>query len=217
MTAAPRAVPSTPLVAAIRARAVALLAVLTVLLLAAGTGPARAHDGLVATSPGADAAVAAPREVELEFTGTPLPLGTQVVVTGPDSASVSAGDAEIRGTSVVQALADELAAGSYTVQWRSTSSDGHALSGTFGFTVAPGPAADAGTGSAAAAPSDAAAAGDDAVAGADPAGVGSDPAQPQAAADRAAGDGLAVGWLGAGALLVGAVALLVRGRLRRRA
>ena len=118
----------------------ALLGVAATALLV-GTGPAvaQAHDGLVSTSPAPEGAVAAaPSTVELRFTGEPLPLGTQVLVTGPDGAPVSEGPAEIRGTAVVQQLVDALPAGAYRVEWRSTSSDGHPLSGTYGFTVAEG-------------------------------------------------------------------------------
>ncbi|MGY1840674.1 MULTISPECIES: copper resistance CopC family protein [unclassified Modestobacter] len=117
-----------------------LLGLLTALVLAVGTAPAQAHDGLVRSTPAAGAALsAAPAAVQLDFSGAPLPLGTQVLVTGPDG-TVSAGAPEIQGASVVQALAADVPAGSYTVQWRSTSSDGHNVEGTYGFTVTPGAA-----------------------------------------------------------------------------
>lgn len=116
----------------------------TVLLMAVGAGAlvlgtpsaALAHDGLVGTVPAGGATVEGlPPAVELDFTGEPLPLGTLVAVTGPDGGIVSSGDAEIRGTTVVQALAGDPVPGTYRVEWRSTSSDGHALSGSFDFTV----------------------------------------------------------------------------------
>lgn len=195
--------------AARRGRTAGLLAALVVLVLAAGVGPARAHDGLVRTTPGPDSAVStAPTAVELEFTGEPLPLGTQVVVTGPDGGSVSDGDAEIRGTSVVQALTDAVPAGDYTVQWRSTSSDGHSLTGSFAFTVATDPAP--------ATPAPGAGAGDT---DASAAGTGADVAQAGtpalAAAGRPTANGPAVGWLlAAAAVLAVGIALLVRSRRR---
>lgn len=110
----------------------------TAALLLALPRPAHAHDGLVDTTPAGSTTVAAPPSVELEFTGEPLPLGTLVTVTGPDGAAAADGPAEVVGTTVVQPLAGDLPAGGYRVDWRSTSSDGHALSGTFGFTVAEG-------------------------------------------------------------------------------
>ena len=101
----------------------------------------------MATSPAAGATVAeAPDALELDFTGEPLPLGTLVAVTGPDGARCPSGEAEIRGTTVVQPIDDAAAAGTYRVEWRSTSSDGHPLSGTFDFTVTEGDAAPAATG-----------------------------------------------------------------------
>ena len=108
----------------------------TALFVGAGPSVALAHDGLVSTSPTSHGAVStAPSAVELRFTGEPLPLGTRVLVTGPDGASVSEGPAEIRDTVVVQPLVDTLPVGAYRVEWRSTSSDGHPLSGTYDFTV----------------------------------------------------------------------------------
>ncbi|SEM13233.1 hypothetical protein SAMN04515665_13319 [Blastococcus sp. DSM 46786] len=105
-----------------------------------GAAPAAfAHDGLVGTTPAAGTSVPTPpATVELAFSGEPLPLGTLVLVTDANGAVLSEGDAEIRGTSVVQRLVADRPAGAYQVVWRSTSSDGHALTGTFGFTVAAG-------------------------------------------------------------------------------
>lgn len=114
------------------------------LLVNAAPSTALAHDGLVSSTPAPAGAVAGPPDaVELRFTGEPLPLGTEVRVTGPDGAPVSDGPAEIRDTTVVQPLVDALSAGEYRVEWRSTSSDGHPLSGTYDFTVAAGASAPA--------------------------------------------------------------------------
>ena len=173
-------------------------------LVAAGTlvlgvpATALAHDGLVATSPAAGATVAeAPDALELDFTGEPLPLGTLVEVTGPDGAPVSSGDAEIRGTTVVQPIDDAAAgAGTYRVEWRSISSDGHPLSGTFEFTVTEGDAPPVTTGTspaAAAAPSD-----------------------ESASEEGAAGEGIAPVWPAAGAVVLVGLGALVVTRLRRR-
>lgn len=171
-----------------RATAVLLAAVALGMGLAS---PALAHDGLAGSSPASASTVAtAPASVELEFTGEPLPLGTLVAVTGPDGATVSDGPAEIRGTTVVQPLTGELPAGAYRVDWRSTSSDGHALSGTFDYTVTAGaaPAADG----RAVSPASAVTTGDD-------------------------GPAIAPVWLGAGAVvLLGLGGALVT-RVRRRA
>jgi len=173
-----------------------LLGALTALFLLTGTGPAQAHDALLRSNPATDAVVpTAPTTVELEFSNQPVPLGTEVLVLGPDGETVSTGPAEIRDTTVVQELSASLPAGAYTVEWRSTSSDGHPLAGSYGFTVAAGtsPSAAATTPSAASL---------------EAAGAGT-PTQP-------AGDGPSVGWVLAGAVVLGAVAVLLARRLRSR-
>ena len=116
-------------------------AVAALVLWGPGTPAAQAHDELVATVPAAGAtAPTAPAQVELEMSGTPQPLGTQVLVSGPDGAPVSEGEVELRETTVVQPLRADLPAGAYTVAWRVTSADGHQLTGEFSFTVAEGAA-----------------------------------------------------------------------------
>lgn len=203
MTASRRA----PLGPGRRRRTTALLLALVAGVLVLGAPPyALAHDGLVSTSPGAGTAVdTAPSAVRLDFTGEPLPLGTQVAVVGPDGGTVSDGPAEIRGTSVVQALAADLPAGTYRVDWRSTSSDGHPLSGTFDFTVATGSAP---TGPASATPESAASS---------PESLAPSPAASGDDVDAApAGDGLPV-WPVVGAVVLVGLAVLVLDRLRRRA
>lgn len=121
----------------VRRLTAALVPVTAAVLL--GTAPAAlAHDGLVSTSPAAEATVeTGPAAVELDFSGEPLPLGTLVEVGGPDG-PVTDGPPGISGTRVVQPLAEDLPPGAYRVEWRSTSSDGHALTGTFDFTVSAG-------------------------------------------------------------------------------
>jgi methionine-rich copper-binding protein CopC len=102
--------------------------------LAASAAPALAHDELVSTNPTAGATVARPpTEVVLTFGETVLPLGTQVVVTGPDG-PVSDGSPSVSGKEVRQPLRSG-PAGTYDVAWRATSEDGHPVSGTFAFTA----------------------------------------------------------------------------------
>jgi copper resistance protein C len=178
----------------LRRAALLLVPVAVGAALVLGASPALAHDGLVGTSPAAAATVAtAPATVELEFTGEPLPLGTLVAVTGPDGAAVSDGPAEIEGTRVVQRLTSDLPAGAYRVDWRSTSSDGHALSGTFDFTVTAGSAPSAAT---TVAPSPAS------------------EARPAPAPDDG---GIAPDWLVGGAVVLVGLAVVLGARLRRRA
>lgn len=100
---------------------------------------AAAHDRLESTNPADGTTVEfAPDDVVLTMSSTPLALGTQVEVTGPDGAVVSTGDAQIVDDTVTQALDEARPAGSYSVAWRVTSSDGHPISGTFAFTATGG-------------------------------------------------------------------------------
>lgn len=110
---------------------VTLLLVLGLAMLLPGV--AHAHDVLEATSPADGTTVAAlPDSVELTFSDTPLAIGSQVVVRGP-SGDVADGTPTIDGRVVTQRIVAAAPAGDYTVTYRVTSSDGHPISGTFGF------------------------------------------------------------------------------------
>ncbi|OIQ77503.1 copper resistance protein C precursor [mine drainage metagenome] len=56
-------------------------------------------------------------------------------MTGPDGAVVSTGDVVLSGSTVAENLVDARPAGTYTVAWRITSTDGHPVSGSFTFTA----------------------------------------------------------------------------------
>lgn len=118
---------------------VLLPALLALLVLLAGAPRAAAHNTLQGTDPADGSTVdAPPSRVTLTFDQPAQALGTEVVVLGPDGAIASTGSAELVDNTVAQALADGLAAGTYTVQWRVTSADGHPLSGELTFTAAAG-------------------------------------------------------------------------------
>lgn len=190
MTRSPRASPGRAL-----HRATAVVALVLGLGAASVGSPsaALAHDGLVGTSPAAGSTTAeGTATVELHFTAEPLPIGTLVEVTGPDGRSVSPGAAEIRGSTVVQPLEGAASAGTYRVQWRSSSSDGHALSGAFDFTVSPGNR-----------PS-----GTPTPAGSTGADAGPDTAE--------ADSGIAAVWPAVGGVVLVGLGVLLVGRLRRR-
>jgi methionine-rich copper-binding protein CopC len=94
-----------------------------------------AHDRLESTNPADGSTVeVAPGSVVLTMSSAPLALGTQVQVSGPDGI-VSGGDPQIVDDTVTQALTGDRPAGTYEVQWRVTSSDGHPISGSFAFTA----------------------------------------------------------------------------------
>lgn len=163
------------------------LALGTLALLRLGMPSALAHDGLLATSPADGESVAvAPGSVTLEFSGEIRALGTEVLVTGPDGSPASDGTVEVESGTVVAQLATGRPAGTYTVRWRATSSDGHPLTGTFSFAVETG----------------------------GPAGQASAEFT-QAPAGATGTSSPSVGWLAAGAFLVAAGGVGVR-RLRSR-
>jgi len=98
---------------------------------------AQAHDALVSTEPADGATVpVAPAEVSLTFEEPAVAMGTEIEVTSPDGTVVSSGEPVLLDTTVSQAVEGDLPAGKYTVTWRVTSQDGHAVSGTYAFTAA---------------------------------------------------------------------------------
>jgi copper resistance protein C len=119
-----------------------------VLGLVTGATTASAHDTLASTDPADGSTVAvAPAAVTLVFNEPAQALGSQIRVTGPDGSVVSTGDVVLNGASVSERLVDSRPAGTYTVAWRITSTDGHPISGSFTFsaTGAAGPAPAAAT------------------------------------------------------------------------
>lgn len=125
-----------------RTAPVAGLVVGLVLALGVVAAPAaQAHDQLVSVDPADGSTVkAVPDHVTLTFEDPAVALGTEIVVTSPDGSVVSTGDAQLVDNTVSQAIGGELPAGAYSVTWRVTSQDGHAVSGTFGFTAETGEA-----------------------------------------------------------------------------
>ena len=106
-----------------------------VLALTAWRAPFHLH--LLKSVPAANAAMpAAPEAIRLWFSQPPELAVTSVKVTGPGSAAIplaplAAGDSDL----VVAPVKGKLAAGAYTVAWRTMAKDGHVARGTFAFTV----------------------------------------------------------------------------------
>ena len=110
----------------------ASLLLLAPLLLIASTS-AEAHDKLVRSSPADGTTVQTLEKVTLTFSAKVLDTGAAVEVRGPKGAAQQGAPA-VQGATVTQALKG-LTDGAYTVVWRVLSSDGHPISGSFGFTV----------------------------------------------------------------------------------
>lgn len=120
----------------------ALAAVIAAFVLVGlGAGGASAHNSLRSTDPADGSTVTVvPSQLTLTFDQPALAIGTEIAVLAPDGSLVSAGEPVLVDSSVSQPIEGELPAGTYTVQWRVTSADGHPLSGELSFTAAEGTA-----------------------------------------------------------------------------
>lgn len=98
--------------------------------------PAAAHDQLLSSIPAdAETLTEAPSDLTLTFNADIAAIGSEALVVAPDGSDVVAGDVVAQGPIVTVPLASDLSAGTYQVTWRVTSSDGHPIDGTFGFTL----------------------------------------------------------------------------------
>lgn len=140
-----------------RGRTRALLAFAGALLFTAlGTGPAQAHDSLQSTSPERDTTItAAPDIVTLVLSEPPTDsksLNLSVItVTDSTGKTLSNGEVTVAGATISTNVTPG-SNGPYKVLWRTVSSDGHPIEGTYAFTVED-PAVGAATGPATAAAS----------------------------------------------------------------
>jgi methionine-rich copper-binding protein CopC len=117
-----------------------------------GAGAASAHATRVATDPVENSELSqAPQKVSATFNETLQPQFAAMTVVGPDGNLWSAGDPQVAGAVVSVGVQPLGPSGTYTVNYRVTSADGHVVSGSWSFrlTVAstgtPGPSASATT------------------------------------------------------------------------
>jgi methionine-rich copper-binding protein CopC len=132
----------------IRAWLVAVVATLLVAMALAGAGIASAHAVRIATDPAADTELATgPQRVSATFNEKLQPQFAAMTVVGPDGNLWSTGDPQVEGAIISIAVRPLGPAGSYTVNYRVTSADGHPVSGSWSFrlttasTGTPGPPA----------------------------------------------------------------------------
>lgn len=136
----------------LRARVVAvsllLAAVALGVILTAGT--ANAHAARVSVDPAENAAMATgPARVRATFNEDLQTTFAAMTVVGPDGNLWTSGQPQVQGPVVSVGVRPLGPAGSYTVNYRVTSADGHVVSGSWSFrltatgTGTPGPAADA--------------------------------------------------------------------------
>ncbi|MUL83192.1 MULTISPECIES: copper resistance CopC family protein [unclassified Mycolicibacterium] len=126
--------------------------VLTGLILAAsalvGAPAASAHAARVAADPAEHSTLStSPQRVTATFNEALQPAFANMTVVGPDNNLWSEGDPKVAGAVISVGVRPLGPAGTYTVNYRVTSADGHVVSGSWSFdlTVAgsgtPGPAA----------------------------------------------------------------------------
>jgi copper resistance protein C len=111
------------------------LIILSLLLIALGTGAAQAHATLDHANPAVGSALqTAPHEVALSFTLNLEASSSNVQVTDSGGARVDQGKPQISGNTMRIAL-KTLKPGSYRVRWHVLSVDAHTSEGSFNFTV----------------------------------------------------------------------------------
>lgn len=124
------------------------VAAVVVAMALAGAPTASAHAARIAADPAENAALTSgPQRVSATFNEQMQPEFAAMTVVGPDGNLWSTGDPQVNGAVLSVAVRPLGPAGTYTVNYRVTSADGHPVSGswTFGLTVAatgtPGPSA----------------------------------------------------------------------------
>ena len=132
----------------IRSRRLAFIAVLVAAMALAGAPVASAHAARIAADPADNATLTqGPPRVSATFNEQLQPEFAAMTVVGPDGNLWSSGDPEVQGAVISVGVRPLGPAGTYTVNYRVTSADGHPVSGSWSFrlTVAasgtPGPSA----------------------------------------------------------------------------
>lgn len=99
-------------------------------------GPAFAHARLVSSNPAANTVVAATRTVSLTFSERSVAAFSSfdVVNAAGEKVAIRVSGSE-DGKTLTGALARPLAVGTYRVDWRIASSDGHRMTGSYTFSV----------------------------------------------------------------------------------
>ena len=105
-------------------------------LLGPAAGRVQAHAVLTGSSPGDGATLdTAPSRVVLVFDENVQTQFADIVVTAPDGARISTGDAAVTDNKVTATVGPPTVKGDYTVAWRVVSDDGHPVVGQFTYTL----------------------------------------------------------------------------------
>ena len=114
----------------------ALVALLVILAGSVGASPALAHANVVGSKPAVDAQLAAsPTDVSVTFDANLLDMGAAMVVRRDDGTVVSVGTPKTSGRHVSIPVDPAAGSGHYTVAFRVTTEDGHAVEASYGYTV----------------------------------------------------------------------------------
>jgi methionine-rich copper-binding protein CopC len=112
--------------------------VLTVLVVSgAALAEGALHLRLTKSAPAKDTAVeTAPGEIRLWFSLQPEVAVSRIKLTAADGSEIALGKVEAAEENALVAMVEgEMAPGSYEVSWRTSSGDGHPITGTFTFEV----------------------------------------------------------------------------------
>ena len=105
-------------------------------LVAASVAVVAAHMAVQKTMPEDDAVLSeSPHHIRIWFTQSPDPAISRLTLEGTNG-EIALGDTEVQDDrSLMAMLPSKLAAGTYTVNWRTAGDDGHTQRGDFAFTV----------------------------------------------------------------------------------
>lgn len=114
------------------------LAIAAVLLAGMAGSAAALHNHLEKSTPAENETVAAsPKEIRLWFAEKVNPAFSSITLMRADSSKIDI--AKAHGTddpkSIVAEVTTPLASGKYLIRWRTAGDDGHAVRGTFAFSV----------------------------------------------------------------------------------
>ncbi len=129
MRAIPRGAAPTPRVIAVAALILGLLAGAL-----ASAGAASAHATRIASDPAENAELTQPPpRVSATFNEPMSPQFAAMTVIGPDGTQVTDGEPDVAGAVISVGVRAGGPAGSYTVNYRATSADGHVVSGSWSY------------------------------------------------------------------------------------
>lgn len=97
---------------------------------------AHAHDELISSTPGDGTLLtASPSQIKLTFSGEVRLISVELLSDSGDTQALDFTMSRTAQAAKEIPVADDLSAGTYTVEWRAMSSDSHRISGAFSFEV----------------------------------------------------------------------------------